>query len=140
MIYSRSYEKTHQRQLRSVLLGVLKCFKLDPDIWIHHFDPQFNCSSFKTDLFHLISVEGEKYKFEEDNPFIEDSDDEDEEKAAKKNDKVASVGYRYRKWDLGNGVKLVARCEHDAVTRGPSNDLQFVNIKVRDDTLKLEMI
>jgi len=81
----------------------------------------------------VLKIEGEKYKFEEDNPFIEDSDDEDEEKAAKKNDKVASVGYRYRKWDLGNGVKLVARCEHDAVTRGPSNDLQFVNIKALNE-------
>lgn len=81
----------------------------------------------------VLKIEGEKYKFEEDNPFIEDSDDEDEEKSAKKNDKVASVGYRYRKWDLGNGIKLVARCEHDAVTRGPSNDLQFVNIKALNE-------
>merc|ERR1719355_496033 len=81
----------------------------------------------------VLKTDGEKYKFEEDNPFIEDSDDEDEEKSAKKNDKVASVGYRYRKWDLGNGIKLVARCEHDAVTRGPSNDLQFVNIKALNE-------
>merc|ERR1711862_603107 len=71
----------------------------------------------------------------EDNPFIEDSDDSDGEgeKGPKKSDRVASVGYRYRKWDLGGGVKLVARCEHDAVTRGPSNDLQFVNIKALNE-------
>jgi len=86
----------------------------------------------------VLKVEADKYKFEEDNPFIEDSDDSDEEggggeKGPKKSDRVASVGYRYRKWDLGNGVKLVARCEHDAVTRGPSNDLQFVNIKALNE-------
>ena len=37
--------------------------------------------------------------------------DEEEESTSP----VASVGYRYRLWDLGDGVKLVARCEHDAV-------------------------
>ena len=43
---------------------------------------------------------------DEPNPFI--SEDEVGE--------VASVAYRYRKWDLDGGVVLVARCEHDAVT------------------------
>ena len=64
----------------------------------------------------FFSADVEKYKFEEDNPFIEDSDDSDDEgageaggKKASKSDRVASVGYRYRKWDLGNGIKLVAR-------------------------------
>merc|ERR1712088_763304 len=51
----------------------------------------------------VLKVEADKYKFEEDNPFIEDSDDSDGEgeKGPKKSDRVASVGYRYRKWDLG---------------------------------------
>lgn len=35
-----------------------------------------------------------KYKFPEPNPFV--SEEEEGE--------VASVGYRYRKWDLNNGV------------------------------------
>ena len=46
--------------------------------------------------------------FPEENPFAEDEDEE-----------MASVGYRYRKWDLGDGVVLVARTEHDAVYKDP---------------------
>ena len=65
-------------------------------------------------IFRNFSADVDKYKFEEDNPFIEDSDDSEDEggeggKKASKSDRVASVGYRYRKWDLGNGIKLVAR-------------------------------
>ncbi|XP_049853013.1 eukaryotic translation initiation factor 3 subunit D-like [Schistocerca gregaria] len=60
-----------------------------------------------------------RYKFEETNPFIS------EEEAGE----VASVGYRYRKWDLDNGIVLVARCEHDAVMHGPNGELQFLTIK-----------
>ncbi|CAK9301988.1 unnamed protein product, partial [Gordionus sp. m RMFG-2023] len=38
--------------------------------------------------------------------------------------------YRYRKWDLGNNVVLVARTEIDAVQLGAeNNDVQFLNIK-----------
>jgi len=82
----------------------------------------------------VLRTEGEKYKFEEDNPFIEDSEDSDEESGQKKTaDRVASVGYRYRKWDLGNDVKLVARCEHDAVIQGPGNEPQFINIKALNE-------
>lgn len=64
-----------------------------------------------------------KYKFEEQNPFI--GDDEDGE--------VASVAYRYRKWDLNNGIVLVARCEHDAVLQTPQGDTQFLTIKALNE-------
>ena len=40
---------------------------------------------------------------------------------------------RYRKWDLGNDIKLVARCEHDAVMQGPNNEMQFINIKALNE-------
>lgn len=60
---------------------------------------------------------------EEPNPFI--SEDEVGE--------VASVAYRYRKWDLDGGVVLVARCEHDAVTVGSAGDTQFINIKALNE-------
>lgn len=43
---------------------------------------------------------------------------------------MAPVGYRYRKWCLGNDINLVARTEHDAVQAAPNNELQFINIKV----------
>ena len=36
---------------------------------------------------------------------------------------------RYRKWDLGNDIVLIARCEHDAVMYGPNNEAQFINVK-----------
>lgn len=64
-----------------------------------------------------------RYKFEEGNPFIS------EEEAGE----VASVAYRYRKWDLDNGVVLIARCEHDAVMHGPNGELQFVTIKALNE-------
>lgn len=60
---------------------------------------------------------------EEPNPFI--SEDEVGE--------VASVAYRYRKWDLDGGIVLVARCEHDSVTTGSAGDTQFINIKALNE-------
>ena len=30
---------------------------------------------------------------------------------------------------MGNDIELIVRCEHDAVTVGPSGELQFMNIK-----------
>ncbi|XP_045535644.1 eukaryotic translation initiation factor 3 subunit D [Papilio machaon] len=64
-----------------------------------------------------------KYKFPEPNPFV--SEEEEGE--------VASVGYRYRKWNLNNGVVLIARCEHDAVLQGPQNETQFLSIKALNE-------
>ena len=52
----------------------------------------------------LLLAEGEKYKFPEDNPFDEESNESDDDSEAEKSEEknsVASVGYRYRKWDLG---------------------------------------
>lgn len=47
---------------------------------------------------------------------------------------MASVAYRYRKWDLGGGVVLVARCEHDAVTTGSSSsENQYISIKALNE-------
>ncbi|KFB36211.1 AGAP002337-PA-like protein [Anopheles sinensis] len=64
-----------------------------------------------------------KFKFGHPNPFI--GDDEDGE--------VASVAYRYRKWDLNNGITLVARCEHDGVLKVPQGDTQFLTIKALNE-------
>nr|CAI5860250.1 unnamed protein product [Callosobruchus analis] len=64
-----------------------------------------------------------RYKFEHPNPFV--SDEEEGE--------VASVAYRYRKWDLGGGIVLVARCEHDAVVQSPNGELQFLTIKALNE-------
>ena len=40
---------------------------------------------------------------------------------------------RYRKWDLGNDVVLIARTEHDAVTSGPNNETHYMNIKALNE-------
>jgi len=65
----------------------------------------------------VLKKKGEQYKFNDQNPFAE----EDEQ--------VASVGYRYRKWDLGDGITLVARTEHDAVYKTKEGKTGFMNIK-----------
>jgi translation initiation factor 3 subunit D len=64
-----------------------------------------------------------KYKFDNQNPFL--SDEEEGE--------VASVGYRYRSWNLNNGIELIARCEHDAVMIAPTGDTQFITIKALNE-------
>jgi len=71
----------------------------------------------------VLKSDGEKYKFDIDNPFV-DADEEGE---------VASVAYRYRKFDLGNDLVLVCRCELDAVQQGSNNETQFVNLKALNE-------
>lgn len=43
------------------------------------------------------------------------------------------MAYRYRKYDLGGGVVLVCRCEHDAVMTGPNGETQFITIKALNE-------
>lgn len=49
-------------------------------------------------------------KFGEPNPFQTEGE------------KVASVAYRYRRWNLGDGITLVARTQLDAVSRSKGKD------------------
>jgi translation initiation factor 3 subunit D len=44
----------------------------------------------------------------------------------------ATVGYRYRRWDLGSGIKLVARTEVDAVT-GTSASAQSLTVRALNE-------
>ena len=46
---------------------------------------------------------------------------------------VPSVAYRYRKWNLGNNINLIIRSELDAVTPGPNDEIQFLNIKALNE-------
>jgi hypothetical protein len=71
----------------------------------------------------VLRMNEEAHKFAEANPFA--TEDEEGE--------LASVGYRYRKWNLGNNVTLVSRCEHDAVMAGPNGELQYLNIKALNE-------
>jgi len=43
---------------------------------------------------------------------------------------IASVGYRYRKWNIGNNIELICRTEHDAVMTSSTGETCFINVKV----------
>ena len=60
----------------------------------------------------------ERYTFTDPNPFIEGDEGE-----------VASVAYKYRKWDLGNDISLIIRSEIDAVSTGSNDEKLLLNIK-----------
>jgi translation initiation factor 3 subunit D len=65
-----------------------------------------------------VLKKGAWHEFPERNPFVEED-----------NREVASVGYRYRKWQLSEDTILVARCEHDAIMQSPDGSEVFMNIK-----------
>lgn len=67
----------------------------------------------------VLKMGEEKFEFPNPNPFIDNEE----------TNEVSSVAYRYRKWKLGDDVTLVVRSEHDAVTKGPNDKIQFMNIK-----------
>lgn len=70
----------------------------------------------------VLRMGEERYKFKDENPFIEGGEVE-----------VASVAYKYRKWDLGNDIKLVVRSEIDAVTTGANDEKRFLIIKALNE-------
>ena len=86
----------------------------------------------KMTIFSIHSADVDKYKFPEENPFAE-AEDSEEESSENSKTRVASVGYKYRKWDLGNNIKLIARTEHDAVVGTSEKDLSFMNIKALNE-------
>jgi len=70
-------------------------------------------------LYFISLQRDDRFKFEKLNPFI--GEDEIE--------KMASAGYRYRKWDMDNGIVLVARYQHVAAMHGVNGEVQFINVK-----------
>merc|ERR1711915_405412 len=71
----------------------------------------------------VLKTDGEKYKFDMENPFV-DADEEGE---------VASVAYRYQKVESWNDLVLICRCELDAAQLGSNNEIQFVNLKALNE-------
>jgi translation initiation factor 3 subunit D len=65
-----------------------------------------------------LDEKGQRFSFEHPNPFAKEEDAGE----------PASVAYRYRKFDLLN-FELIVRTEVGAATFGPSNEIQFMNIK-----------
>ena len=41
--------------------------------------------------------------------------------------------FRYQKFDLGDDMHLIVRCEHDAVMVGANGEKSFVNIKTLNE-------
>jgi len=56
------------------------------------------------------------------NPFAQDE-----------NEEIASMGYRYRKFDLGDNINLIVRTEHDAVMPTNTADNLYLNIKTLNE-------
>jgi len=79
--------------------------------------------NFSQQVLKSGDMAGERHKFDADNPFV-DADEEGE---------VASVAYRYRRWNLGNELNLICRCELDAVQQGTGGEIQFVNLKALNE-------
>lgn len=94
---------------QQVLRMVNKIFKIKS----HHFLRIINILLFKNE---------ERHTFPDPNPFIEGDEGE-----------VASVAYRYRKWDLGNDISLIIRSEIDAITNGSNDEKLYLNIKALNE-------
>jgi len=69
-----------------------------------------------------VLIPGKKFAFPESNPFRGNLPEEE----------VAPVGYRYRKWDFGDGNVLVSRCELDGVVKQKEED-EFLIIKALNE-------
>jgi translation initiation factor 3 subunit D len=79
--------------------------------------------NFSQQVLKPVEKTDDCFSFEKPNPFVQGNEDNE----------TSSVAYRYRKWDLGNKITLVARCEHDAVMIGPNGENQFINIKTLNE-------
>uniref|UniRef100_A0A8C8I5Q6 Eukaryotic translation initiation factor 3 subunit D n=2 Tax=Oncorhynchus TaxID=8016 RepID=A0A8C8I5Q6_ONCTS len=76
------------------------------------------------DLLTVSETGGERHKFPNPNPFVEEDIDKSE---------VASVAYRYRRWKLGEDIDLIVRCEHDGVMTGANGEVSFINVKTLNE-------
>ncbi|KAF6039211.1 eIF3-S7 [Bugula neritina] len=66
----------------------------------------------------------DRFNFDNANPFL--TEDEDPKN-------IASVAYRYRRFDIGNGLQVVVRCEHDGYVQGANGEKQFLTIKALNE-------
>jgi translation initiation factor 3 subunit D len=70
----------------------------------------------------VLARDGSRHRLAQPNPFQGSLADEE----------MASVGYRYRKFDLGDGNVLLARCQVDAALK-KDNGVDFVNVKALNE-------
>lgn len=110
------------------LLTVNETAKEPPQEEGNHINSPRNLALEATFINHNYSQQclkmgKEKSRFPDKNPFISEEDKTD----------VASVGYRYRKWNLGENIDVIIRCEHDSVAIGSNGETQFLNIKTLNE-------
>lgn len=77
-------------------------------------------TAINENFIQQVVSETDVHAYDEVDPFL----DEVEGKAAR-------VGYRYRKWDLGDGMEVVARCELDGAFKPSSEGGKPVPITIR---------
>lgn len=41
--------------------------------------------------------------------------------------------YRYRKFDIGNDLHVIVRCEHDGYIQGANGEKQFLTVKALNE-------
>jgi len=116
-LWSFSYK---QRHIHTFQIQVQKIFKM---ITLDLLEAKNICIVANNFSQQVLKMGEERFKFDEPNPFIGEEEEE----------KMASVGYRYRKWDLDGGITLVARCQHDAVMQGPNGEAQYINVKALNE-------
>lgn len=92
-----------------------------------HINSPSNLSLEATFINHNLSqqvlrMNEERHVFPEPNPFIEGDEGE-----------IASVAYRYRKWDIGDNTNLIVRSEIDAVTLGANDEKHYLSIKALNE-------
>jgi len=67
----------------------------------------------------------EQFNFSKPNPFV-----------VSEGDNAASVGFKYRKWVLGEGLALVARCDVDGAAKTKSKDALLTIKAINEFDLK----
>ncbi|KAF6736742.1 Eukaryotic translation initiation factor 3 subunit D [Oryzias melastigma] len=111
------------------LLTVSETANEPPQDEVNSFNSPRNLAMEATYINHNFSQQclrmgGERYKFPNPNPFVEEDMDKSE---------VASVAYRYRHWKLGEDIDLIVRCEHDGVMTGANGEVSFINVKTLNE-------
>ncbi|KAI9146065.1 eukaryotic translation initiation factor 3 subunit D [Paraphysoderma sedebokerense] len=94
----------------------------DKDNINSHHSLGLEATYINTNFSQQIVDFDEPLSFPEPNPFATSPDVQ-----------LQSVGYRYRKWDLGNNVVLVARTEVDSVVKTSSGGHSFMTAKALNE-------
>lgn len=70
-------------------------------------------------------MQDKTFDFDNPNPFVDTDEDS-------KN--LGSIGYRYRRFNLGNDINLICRCQHDAVSENKNSATpQFLTIRALNE-------